>query len=399
MTLEEFEKLKDPEILDLIKSNEKKSPDSFVLKNRNNKKIPARAVAEQIYCRKKAAKKLPEISSSNFLFKPVSLEQCSGEAAAKYKASLLSGSTLFDMTGGLGIDDIYFSQKFDLVIYCEQDLVISSIMEFNINQLNISNIKIFCNNSVELLKNYPDMSLEWIYLDPARRDEKKRSIDLEFCSPNIFEIKNLLFTKTKNICIKISPGFDITEAVNRFKELKKIIVVSVNKECKEILLFLEKNYCKSPIVQATVLNLNKKNFFIEKTFSLATSNKNISEDVQQYIFEPDPAIIKAKLTASIADKFNLKFINETADYLTGKSGIENFPGRFFYVEHCSPFKPDKLKKYLKENSIKKANFAKRHFPLSVEELRKKIKVKEGGNDYFFFTKDKNEDLIYIHSIR
>ncbi|MFA8341508.1 MAG: hypothetical protein ACEPO8_00925, partial [Rhodothermaceae bacterium] len=232
----------------------------------------------------------------------------------------------------------------------------------------------------------------------ARRDENQRSVDLEFCSPNIFEIKNFLFSKTENICIKISPGFDLTEAVRKFAELKKIVVVSVDGECKEILLFLEKNFTETPVVQSTVLSSGKENFSLQKVFS-AKSNKAVADKISEFIFEPDSAIIKAGLTSLLADEFHLEFINDTADYLTGNSLIENFPGRVFSVKSCEQFKPDKLKKYLKENGIKKANFSKRHFPLTVEELRKKIKTKEGGNDYFFFTKNRNQELIYIHAIK
>lgn len=398
MTLEELKELRNPEVLEVIKKNEKESPDSFVLKNSKNKNLPVRAIAEQILCRKKARKKLPELSLISFLYNSISLEQCSGEIAARFKTTLISGQRLLDMTGGLGIDDIYLSEMFESIEYCEMNETLAQLMIFNTAQLKIGNININRGDSKTILNKFPDNHFDWIYLDPSRRDENQRSVDLEFCSPNVYEIYELLFAKSKNLCIKVSPAFDISEAVKRFPELKKIVVVSVDGECKEVLLLIEKNYDRDINLQAAVLDSQNNDFFIEKNVK-QTIDKNIADIPLLYIFEPDPAIIKAGLTSKLAAEKDILFINSTIDYLTGKSPINDFPGRYFRIEKFAPFKPAELKNYLKTKSIKKANFAKRDFPLSVDELRKKTKTKEGGNDYFFFTRNKNKDLIYIHAIR
>ena len=397
MTFEELNKLMNPEILKIIKQNENESPDSYVLKNTKNKELPIRAIAEQISCRKKAKKKLPSFNNSDFLYNPVSLEQCSGDAAAKFKSGLLKGTRILDMTGGLGIDDLYFSKNFNELIYCEMDKTIFRMTEYNFKNLKIDNVKFINNDSAVELDKFADNYFDWIYLDPARRDGNKRSVDLNYCSPNVIELQQKLLTKSKNVCIKVAPAYDITEAIRTFQNLKNVFVVSVDGECKEGLLFLERKYEGDTGIKAVILNSVSDTIQqIESIYQSEIKNEVISSTLK-YFFEPDAAIIKAGLTKKLAKDVGLNFLNLNVDYLVGNCEIMQFPGRQFELLAQSSFKPPLLKSYLKQNKIKKANFSKRDFPHSVDDLRKKFKIADGGEDYFFFTKNSENKLIYIHA--
>ena len=214
---------------------------------------------------KRPLKKLPKLSLSNLIYKKVSLEQASSELTANYKSTFIKGKRLIDLTGGLGIDSIYYSKVFDEVIYCELNKDLSEFSKSNFNELKINNISINNVDSINYLQTFNDKHFDWIYVDPARRDESKRSVDINYYSPNVIENFSLLKSKTKNLCIKVAPAFDITEAYKLFNELNDFQVVSVNNECKEVLLIF--NFGKDDKYKSAVVinNNGNVNFYRKKS--------------------------------------------------------------------------------------------------------------------------------------
>ena len=377
----------------IIRNNENTPVDKLVLKL-NGSKLPVHLIADQIKCRKKALKKFPTYSTKKLIYESTAFEQSSSEATAILKSRLMNGKRLIDLTGGLGIDTVTLSNNFNHVVYSEMNPNLVELFRYNSALFETQNIEINYGDSIEYLKKYMDKIFDWIYLDPARRDAGRRSVDLEYCSPNVYEHLDLLKEKSDNICIKVSPAFDFTEAERKLPGLADYIVVSVNNECKEVLLLIKKK--PQTLTKHAVLLDEFGNILHE--FSIPTDKtyeRNIVAKPCKYFYEPDTAIIKSGLTNYIADKYQLSAINQSADFLTSNSFINDFPGRTFEAIEVLDYKPNKLNKYFAEQGIYKANIAKREFPKSVDEIRKELKLKEGGDDYLFLTKDSGGRAIII----
>lgn len=395
MNLDEIDLLKNPEIykyIDIYKSYDSKE---IALKLRKNKMLPARAIAEQVLCYQKAKKKLPSFIDQNLLFDRVALEQSSSEVTARYKSSIISGRSIIDLTGGLGIDELFFVNAFDNITYCELNEVIYHIFKHNIFRLNISNIEVNNTDSIEYLSRQDDNSFDWIYIDPSRRDANRRSVDLEYCSPNVYDNMELFFKKGENVMIKTAPAYDLTEAVRRFPNLTEIQVISLDGECKEVLLLLNRNQENiNPKVFSVTLNTrHNERFILAGEFS--KKHERLIKDLNFYFYEPDCSIIKSNLTPLLAEKYNLSFVNKLTPYLTNSEVIDDFPGRSFKILDSLPFNEKLVKLYLKENKIVKANVSKRDFKLSVDEIRTRFKLKDGGEYYLFFTRDIDDKSIMI----
>ncbi|MBU0474407.1 MAG: class I SAM-dependent methyltransferase [Bacteroidetes bacterium] len=395
MLIEELQQLENPDILKIIHQNIDKSPHELSLKLKNNKGIPHRAISEQVSCYQKAKTKLPSFIEKSILFEKNALEQSSSEFTARYKSSLISGDKLLDLTGGLGIDDVFFATSFNVVTYCELNPVLAYLMRYNLKKQNILNIEINNFDSIELLKNSDDNSYDWIYVDPSRRDENRRSVDLEYCTPNVYENMELFFQKSQNVMIKAAPAYDLTEASRKFPYLSEIHVVSVDGECKEVVLILRNTLLTKNIkIFAVSLNSKNGNRFISSDYFTEKRIKNISE-IKTYFYEPECSIIKSNLTALIAKQLQISFINNSSPFLTSSELIKDFPGRSFKITQWIKFNELEIKKYLKQNGIIKANITRRDFRLSVDEIRKRLKLKDGGNIYLFFTSDINKKGIMI----
>ena len=374
MFKEELEQLKSPDIYQVFLENKEKSAKEISLKLQKDNNLPHRAISEQISCYQKAKVKLPSFINEHLLYEKNSLEQSSSEFTAKYKSSLISGNKLIDLTGGLGIDDIFFATRFNIITYCELNEVLANIFSYNLEQLSIENIKIIITNSVNYLTNFSNKYFDWIYIDPSRRDENRRSVDLQFCTPNVYENMELFFQKSENVMIKAAPAYDLTEAIRKFPNLVEIHVISVDGECKEVLLILKKDVFNAKIKTFAVL-LNSKSEH-KHIISQIISEKevNILSEIKEYFYEPDCSIIKSNLVHFMADEFNLSFINNNSPFLTNSELISNFPGRQFKIMPSLLYNEKEIKKYLKTNGFSKANVARRGFRLSVEEIRKVFKL-------------------------
>ena len=205
---------------------------------------------------------------------------------------------------------------------------------------------------------------------------------------------NLFLKKSKNICLKLAPAFDITEAERIFPEMNEFSVVSVKNECKEVLLFFNKEK-KRKIKSAVILNEEKKPIVLESEFKKDYETEFSFSEKDLYLYEPDVAIRKTDLTKQIAEKYNLKFINPSSDYLISSDDIKDFPGRKFEILFTDFYNEKKVRQYLSKERITKANIARNSFPYKPEIIKEKLKLKDGGENYLFFTKDSKNKLIFI----
>ncbi|MEI6652417.1 MAG: hypothetical protein WCL42_07565 [Chlorobiaceae bacterium] len=330
MTLEELKNLLNLDIQALLASHYSADLAAFAMQFHGRTELPIRAMAEQLACRQKAAKKLPTLSQHNLLYTQLALEQSSGERTAAYKASFMSGKSAIDLSGGLGIDTMFLARRFQDVVYCERDPMLCAVVEHNLTVSGIANVQVKNGDSISLLAEYPADFFDWIYVDPARREEGHRSIALEAASPDVVASHDLLLRHAERVCIKASPALGISGLKKLLPALHTIVVVSVDRECKEILLLLERAYASDGSVQVKAVCLNSDS---EEITEVAGGNgealRVFGIAVNEYLYESDPAIIKARLSAVLARDSGLQFVNKSVDYLTVDRKIGAFPGRTF----------------------------------------------------------------------
>lgn len=383
----------DSEVQDFIfeKSKQKIDITKLILSGSPYKHISIQELAQQISGRIKIKDKLPNwYCTKNIYYPPtVNLEQTSSEATAMYKSNLVSGETLIDLTGGFGIDDYYFSKKLQTVIHCELNKETSLIAKHNFEVLGIQNIETHTINGLEFLKNHTPV--DWIYIDPSRRhDYKGKVFFLEDCLPNIPENIDLLFTQSQHILIKTSPLLDIKIGIQSLKYVKEIHVVSLNNEVKELLWILEKDYTENILIQAVNIKNSKTSTF---TFILEEENSTqvLYDTPKKYIYEPNAAIMKSGGFGSVSKSFGISKLHPNSHLYTADKKI-NFPGRSFELISIIPYQ----KQLLKKRGFNKANITTRNFPETVSQIRKKLKIKEGGDSYLFFTTDMNNTKMVLN---
>ena len=383
--------LLDPEVQEFLRKNLKMSPAELALRGSPFPGISSSELAQQLTGLQKAEKKLPSWFEKEKIYYPpkVNLEQTSSETTAKYKASLVKGDKLIDLTGGLGIDDYYFAQNFKEVVHCELNAELSEISAHNLKQLGCENVSFKNQNSIDFLKD-SNLQFDCIYADPSRRDDSGGKVfRLADCLPNIPENLELLFSKSDTILIKTSPLLDLQAGISELKFVTEIHIVAVNNEVKELLWFLKKEECVSPKIKTLNFNKNEVEKF-DGIFNNSPSDVNYSLP-KNFLFEPNSAIMKSGLFEEVAAQTQTSKLHPNSHLYTSDKEVV-FPGRKFKVIEVQEYKPGILKKKFKSY---KANISVRNFTESVAVLRKKFKIKDGGKNYLFFTTNINNKKIVL----
>lgn len=365
---------------------------SVLLKKQLFEGVSQKELVEQLEAKKKCKDKLPTWFNTPFIYYPnkLNIEQTSSEPTAQYKANLIGGNSLIDLTGGLGIDCYFFSQNFTQIYHTEIDQKVSEIAAYNFEVLGKKNIKIIAQNGLEFLQQN-DLNFDWIFIDPSRRnDAKEKVFFMSDCLPNVPNNLDLLFSRSSNILIKTSPLLDFSIGVNEFQFVKEIHVVALQNDVKELLWILEKNYQGN--ISIKTINLTKTTNEAYN-FNLNDEREAVSEfsEPLSYIYEPNSAILKSGAFKSLGSHFNLKKLHNHSHLYTSDVLIE-FPGRCFKIETVTSYN----KKELQKLRIQKANITTRNFPDSVAIIRKKYKIKDGGDIYLFFTTNLEDKLVVIN---
>ena len=347
-------------------------------------------VLNQIQAKQKAEKKLPTWFVNDGVIFPstLSVEQTSSETLAKFKADLISGENLIDLTGGFGVDDFYFAKRFKKVVHCEFQEDLSKIVQHNFKVLNADTIETISGDSISYLQNSTE-EFDWIYIDPARRDDKKTKVFLlKDCTPNVVELHEFLFEKSDNILIKVAPLLDISSILNELSNVKTIYAIGLHNEVKELLIILQKDFTDQ--AELIAVNISNDGTIHQDTFSLIDADNSQLSTPLNYLYEPFSSYLKLGAYNSIAVKFNVSKLHKHSHLYTSNELID-FPGRSFKIEQIVSYNKKDIK--FLENT--KCNITTRNFPLKVEEIRKKHKIKDGGDLYAFFTTDLNNDKIVV----
>tara|TARA_R110002049_G_scaffold307171_1_gene506976 strand:- start:2116 stop:3300 length:1185 start_codon:yes stop_codon:yes gene_type:complete len=379
------------EIQEFINTNLNSDIASILLKGTTFPSVQTNEIVEQIEAKKRCEKKLPTWYHTKNIYYPnkLNIEQTSSEITAKYKSGLISGDSIIDLTGGFGIDCYYFSKAFKTVEHCEMNENLSKIVKHNYKLLNIQNIRTINTDGIEYLKTNHN-KYDWVYIDPSRRhDSKGKVFFLKDCLPNVPEHLDVLFKTSHNILIKTSPLLDISIGINELKHVKTIHIVAVNNEVKELLWILENGFNDDISIEA--VNIKKET---NEHFKCSIENEKQIESKYckplAYLYEPNSAILKSGAFHSVSYQLHVFKIHKHAHLYTSNVLID-FPGRVFKIENILPYN----KKALKKLGITKANITIRNFPVSVQNIRKKFNIKDGGHMYLFFTADLNNNKIII----
>jgi hypothetical protein len=368
---------------------------TLLLKKQPQLDVDIKVLLEQIESKKRCEKKLSTWFQTKNIYYPnkLNIEQTSSEITANYKSSILSGNSIIDLTGGFGVDCYYFSKQFKSVVHCEINKELSQIVKHNFQQLEIENIQTIACDGIQFLKDIPS-NFDWIYIDPSRRNDSKGKVFfLNDCLPNVPEHLELLFKHSENILIKTSPLLDLSVGINELKHVKIIHIVAVNNEVKELLWVLEKGYIENDILIKTINLTNSKT----EDFSFKFKNENTAEVLYSlpltYLYEPNVAILKSGGFNSVSEKLHIKKLHQHSHLYTSNE-LMDFPGRSFKIGDILPYNKKQFKKF----GIEKANITTRNFPDSVDNIRKKLNIIDGGSIYIFATTNlENEKLLIICS--
>lgn len=379
-----------------IQEHQRQDPASLMLQANRYPDLPMLELVQQIQARQKAAAKLPTFVQNPDVVFPVSLsvEQSSSEITAAYKSSLVQGKMLIDLTGGFGIDTFYFVREFEQVIHVEQNKALSEIAGYNFKLLQASNIKTISSSAEEFLEQFTGKA-DVIYLDPARRgnhDEKLHQ--LQDCEPDVLRLLPTLLSKANAVLLKTSPMLDIDLALEQLGQVTKLWVVAVQNEVKEVLYLLQSNAPTPDLVERVAANLLPSHKqVLEFTRAAEELAKSSFSDPQQFIYEPNAAILKAGAYKYLGQELKLNKLHPNSHLYTSEQALPDFPGRAFRCKHTSRYNKKELLRLLPQ---KQANITVRNFPESVADIRKKTGIKEGGNNYLFFTTDMHQKPVVLH---
>ena len=369
------------ETLHFIEENAHADVRALALQAKKYPQVDMAMAVVQIAGRQIAEAKVPSWYQTEGLLYPkhLSMEQCSSELTARYKASLVEGETFADLTGGFGIDCSFLSRKFKKADYVERQAELCELAKHNFPLLGL-NIGVHNEDGVDYLKRM--QPVDCLFLDPARRDGAgKKVVALADCEPDVAALRQQLLQKARRVMVKCSPMLDITAACRQLGCVAEVHTVAVNNECKELLFILTDDATDVPrVCCVNIVNGSAQTF----TFSMNdTPEAGYAAEVGAFLYEPNAAIQKAGCHPSLATSYAVQKLHRNSNLYTSDALAAQFPGRTFKVTGVAGFSKNELKMLL--GDLKRANLTVRNFPDTVQQLRKRLKLSEGGDIYLFAT--------------
>ena len=354
---------------------------------------------QQIEGWQRAQKKLPTWAQTDGIqFPPhLNMEQCSSEMTAQYKAEIVDGGeNVTDLTAGFGVDAAILGKKFDYLTYVDQNETLCKIASNNLPLLGVKDFQVVCGKAEEVLRKLPHHSL--IFIDPARRDANGgKVISIADCTPNVALMQERLMEHADTVMVKLSPMLDVVNMERELRQISEIHVVSVDNECKELLVKMQHNCLSVRIYCVDLFSSGDKDVFTFTRDEEKVAECKYTTEMGKYIYEPNASIMKAGCYKTLASRLGLVKLHPNSHLYTSfvDEPVKNFPGRCFKVESSSTLNKKSIKTVL--GGIEKANLTVRNFPMSVAELRNKLKLREGGDLYLFATTMADEKKVLIIS--
>lgn len=378
-----------PETIQFIHDHQHDDVRALAFQAKKYPRMDMPTIINQIAGRQMAEHKIPSWYATEGIIYPahLSLEQCSSELTANYKAALFGGETLIDLTGGFGIDCAFLSAGFKHTTYVERQKELCDIATHNFNLLGL-HITVVNQDSVETL--HETSPVDCIFIDPARRNAHGgKTVLISDCEPNVTALEGLLLRKAGRVMIKLSPMLDLSSALRALTHTTEVYMVSVQNECKELLLILENTH-KHIAIHCINFAHGGAQAFTFTHEEEAGARVQYTSQVEAWLYEPNASILKAGAFRTVASRFGLKKLHPNSHLYTSDVKIEHFPGRRFEVVAVGSLKDHTLLAGLSQ-----ANITVRNFPVSVAQLRKRTKLKDGGDTYLFATTLSNDKKTWI----
>lgn len=371
------------DIQDFINANLATDLHSLLLKKSPFPHVTMHEIVQQIKGRQVAAKKFPFLLRDQIIFPPnLNLEQTSSQATAEYKARNLRGNSFLDLTTGFGIDAYFLSQNFDDVTLVEQNSELIETVKHNWNTLGRK--ATFFNQNLEDFLKENKKAFDVVYMDPARRDLNKNKVFLlEDLSPNLLEIQDELLKISSQTVIKLSPLIDLKYLISVLENISKIEIIAVKNEVKEVLIYMDSKQISAKIL-CRCINLESGNSPFEFFLGDEESAAAIYSEPEKYLYIPGNAVLKSGAFNLISERFNIKKLHPNTHLYTSNEFVEDFPGRVLETEAVGPKSVKKGEQY---------NIISKNYPLKPEDIKKKYKLKDGGNQYLIFTQSQKGKII------
>lgn len=345
-------------------------------------------------------KKLPDWYAHERVVFPslLSTEQCSSQDTAVYKQRLVKGHSLCDLTGGLGIDTYFMAQCVTEAVYVEQNTLYCHVARHNFAELGMNNITVYNSDCNQFLAECT-RQFDTIFIDPARRGKsQERLYALADCEPNVLDMMPMLHACCKRLIIKLSPMVDLSMLRQEIGRPCKLYVVSLHNECKEILAVIDAEVPenKPDECDVTCAVIGRSGDVKELSFDYdneAQAPCPIATEVETYLYVPDTALLKAGMFRSLCNVYDVHKLHKNSHLYTSHVMIDDFAGRSFKVVEVLPFSSSMCKGFAKQ--YRACNITTRNFPLSAVELRKKLRVQDGGEIYLFATTIADNSLVLI----
>ncbi|UOQ65701.1 class I SAM-dependent methyltransferase [Hymenobacter volaticus] len=370
-------------------------PAQLALQARRYPSLPVPELVRQIQARQKARSKVPAWADNpDLIFPPtLSVEQASSARTAAFKASLVNGQRLVDLTGGFGVDVSYFAEQIPEVHYVERNAALADVVRYNLTHLGVTNVQFHTADAVNFLRNTPD-TFDWIYLDPARRDTASRKIfKLQDCEPDVLRLLPLLLHKGRRVLLKTSPMLDIEQALQELRQVRRLWVVAVDNDCKEVLYELGPEAAVDP--ERYTINLLRTGEQQEFRLNRAREARAVSRyaEPQDYLYEPNVAILKAGGFRSIGTAFEFLKLHQHSHLYTSDTLRPEFPGRIFRIRAVERYDATAIKAHLGPEA--RAHVTTRNFPDTVADFRHRTGIREGGETYLFATTNLEGKLMVL----
>ncbi len=363
--------------------------------------VDMKEALQQIDGWQRARRKLPTWAETDGIVYPthLSMEQCSSELTARYKAEIVEGGRrMTDLTAGFGVDGTMMAQKYEQATLVEQNEDLCRIVRHNLPLLGVRNAEVVCRKAEDALRELPLQDL--IFLDPARRDmHGGKVVSIADCTPDVSVLQEELREKAETVLIKLSPMLDIKSVVRDLKGVGEVHVVSVENECKELLVKLCHTMEAVRMVCVNIDGEGKSEIFDFTDGMEADTNCRYVSEVGRFVYEPNASIMKAGGFKVLAQRYGVGKLHPNSHLYTADDEIADFPGRRFKVVKVLGLGKTETKGLLE--GLMQANLSVRNFPMSVAELRKRLKIREGGDRYIYATTlaDNRKVLLLLDRIK
>lgn len=392
---------------DFIRQHQDEDVRQLAFLGSKNPEVDMPFALDQIRGRKMARAKLPLWANIDGIIYPphISMEQCSSESTALYKAELAarllglpaSSSSeeigFVDLTGGFGVDFSYIASRLGMSsMYVERQAHLCDAAKENFERLGLKNAIVKNGDGIEVLHSLKELKL--IFIDPARRDDAgNKVVSLKDCTPDVTVLQEEMLLKADYVIIKLSPMLDWHRAISELSHVREVHIISVNNECKELLLVLS---ARNMGENLRIYCINDAQSFVCDELDMESSSVKIAPSTleeMQYLYEPNASLMKAGCFGVLSERYDARMLSKNSHLFVSREPIAVFPGRSFRIIAVSSFNKKELKRHL--SGITKANIATRNFPLSVAELRKRLKLKDGGETYIFATTLSDESHVLV----